>query len=53
MRIVLALLLFISLPLQADEIRLSDDLQVYPLTEHTWVHRSWEVIQGKRYPSTG
>ncbi|WP_372636844.1 subclass B1 metallo-beta-lactamase [Alcanivorax jadensis] len=53
MRIALALLLFISLPLQAEEIRLSDDLQVYPLTEHTWVHRSWEVIQGQRYASNG
>tara|TARA_Y100000588_G_C14005630_1_gene817638 strand:+ start:134 stop:913 length:780 start_codon:yes stop_codon:yes gene_type:complete len=53
MRIALALLLLLSLPLQADEIRLSDDLQVYPLTEHTWVHRSWAVVNGQRYPSNG
>ena len=53
MRIVVALLVLFSLPLHADEIRLSDDLQVYPLTQHTWVHRSWEVIQGQRYPSNG
>lgn len=53
MRIVLALLLLSPLSIQADEIHLSDDLQVYPLTEHTWVHRSWEVIQGHRYPSNG
>ena len=32
---------------------ISDDLQVYPLAEHLWVHRSWASIDGQRYPANG
>ena len=34
-------------------IELSADLQVYPLTDDVWVHRSWADLAGTRYPANG
>lgn len=31
----------------------TEDLQVYPLNDHLWVHRSWARVEGERYPANG
>lgn len=60
MRSVLLSLLLLAFPLSsvaqpppANLTELSKDLQIYPIADNIWVHRSWARIEGVRYPANG
>lgn len=60
MRFTLITLLILFIPAShAADVRdkdmavISNDLQVYPLADHIWVHRSWASVEGQRYPANG